>query len=338
MKRILIITEANEKVASGHLMECIELADVLKEAGYQITFLINDDMPATFQSRISFPYVMYPCDLFLGREAIRDILCGQNIDMAVFNFRRIEDEMLCYIRKEYYGKILCIDELGHRHLSCDVIVNPMIDSYYHEYVDLNAILYAGAKYLVLPRRITEFHERKKEIREKIQRVCVSMGGVDPFGTTLKLAEWLPSLLPEVRIDMVLGGGFQYEEELKLLVCESEMISVHKNIDYIYELFFGADLAFCAGGNTLHELACIGTPTIVIPSMPHEVRNGKAFESFGFGLCLPPSNDLGGEELKKSLCRLIPFQERQSIMKHGKKICTGNGYELIGSLIGQIITL
>ena len=38
---------------------------------------------------------------------------------------------------------------------------------------------------------------------------------------------------------------------------------------------------CAGGNTLHETACIGTPAIVWPSMPHERRTAECFERQGF---------------------------------------------------------
>ena len=52
MKRILVVTEATEKVASGHLMECIEIADVLQEKEYHISFLVNDDMPQAFRKRI----------------------------------------------------------------------------------------------------------------------------------------------------------------------------------------------------------------------------------------------------------------------------------------------
>lgn len=324
MKPILIVTEANEKVASGHLMECIEIADVLLESGYPVIFMINDDMPDALRSRIPIPYTAYRHGLAAGKEDIRKTLVDHAIDLLIFNFRFVEDEMLQHIRQSFRGIILCVDELGHRHLSCDVIVNPMIDPYYHIYTDSSAKLYAGAEYLVLPRSLATFHDRPKVISDEVRQVCVSMGGVDPFGTTLKLAEWLPKILPTAKMDLVLGGGFQYASELESIVAHNEKIEIHKNINYIYELFFRADLTFCAGGNTLHELACIGTPTVVIPSMPHEVRNGKMFERLGFGKCLSITHDVQREEVQDSIQQYRFATERKVASKNGKALICGKG--------------
>lgn len=332
MKHVLIVTEANETVASGHLMECIEIANVLSDSGYRVSFMVNDDMPLDFRLRIPVPYIAYRHDLEKGKQDIRGMASRNSVDLVIFNFRSIEDSLLQYIRKDFHGTILCIDELGHRHLSCDVIVNPMIDSYYHEYVDSEAKLYAGAEYLVLPRALLDYHNREKKISPQIQQICVSMGGVDSFGTTLKLAEWLPQMLQGVKIDLVLGGGFQYSSELGKIIAHHEDIAVYRNIDYIYELFFRADLAFCAGGNTLHELACIGTPTIVIPSMPHEVRNGKAFERRGFGICLPITHEVSVDDVQKGVVQFLMSTARDACMKNGKVTVMGYGASNIKRIV------
>ena len=335
MKHVLIVTEANETVASGHLMECIEIANVLSERGYRVSFMVNDDMSQEFRLRIPVPYTVYKHDLETGKQDISEMASRNHVDLIIFNFRSIEDCLLQYIRKDFHGTVLCIDELGHRHLSCDIIVNPMIDPYYYEYADSEAKIYAGPEYLVLPRSLLDFHKREKIISPKIQRICVSMGGVDPFGTTLKLAEWLPQMLQGVKIDLVLGGGFQYASELEKIIAHNEDIAVYRNIDYIYELFFSADLAFCAGGNTLHELACIGTSTIVIPSMPHEVRNGEAFERRGFGICLPITHEVSIDDVQKGVVHLLPPAVRDICMKNGKVAVMGHGASKIKRIVDNL---
>lgn len=332
MKRVAIVTEANETVASGHLMECIEIANALSESGYQVSFIVNDDMPQDFQSRIPFPYATYEHDLKIGKQHISGILSDNEIDLLIFNFRSIEDALLQSIREKFQGIILCIDELGHRHLSCDVIVNPMIDPYYHEYKNTDAKIYVGSEYLVLPRNILDFHRREKKITPKMQRICVSMGGVDPFGTTLKLAKWLPRILQDVEIELVLGGGFDYSLELEKIIAHRDGISVYRNIDFIYELFFRADLAFCAGGNTLHELACIGTPTIVIPSMPHEVRNGQWFEQHGFGKCLPITHIIEMKDCYAGVKLCGGYEQRAGFSKQGKGLVDGAGADRLVKII------
>lgn len=335
MKHVLIVTEANKTVASGHLMECIEIANVLSDSGYRVSFMVNDDMSQDFRVRIPVPYIAYKHDLETGKQDICVMASGNNVDLVIFNFRSIEDQLLQYIRKDFHGTVLCIDELGHRHLSCDIIVNPMIDSYYHEYMDSKAMIYAGPEYLVLPRSLLDFHKREKIISPQIQRVCVSMGGVDPFGTTLKLAEWLPQILQGVKIDLILGGGFQYASDLERIIAHNEDVAVYRNIDYIYELFFSADLAFCAGGNTLHELACIGTPTVVIPSMPHEVRNGEAFERRGFGICLSITHNVMESEVTRAIKEISEDFVRKEYMKHGKQIVTGTGADNISDIVDKL---
>ena len=44
MDTIFIVTEANERVATGHLIECIACVDELLQNEYEVSFWINDNM------------------------------------------------------------------------------------------------------------------------------------------------------------------------------------------------------------------------------------------------------------------------------------------------------
>ena len=65
MKRIAIVTEADERVASGHLMECIVCADTFLSAGYEVLFYINKEAAAPLKERIPVPYLEYEGSLTL---------------------------------------------------------------------------------------------------------------------------------------------------------------------------------------------------------------------------------------------------------------------------------
>ena len=54
-------------------------------------------------------------------------------------------------------KVVCIDELGHRELMADIIINPMINSYYWNYGNSRAQLFCGAEYLILPQIVSKIH-------------------------------------------------------------------------------------------------------------------------------------------------------------------------------------
>ena len=44
-KSIFIRTDANEKIASGHVMRCLALADALKQFNMDVIFVVSDKNP-----------------------------------------------------------------------------------------------------------------------------------------------------------------------------------------------------------------------------------------------------------------------------------------------------
>lgn len=333
-EKILIVTEANERVASGHLMECLVCGQYLKQMGVETDLMINEDMPAALKDRIQNRYFTYRKDIQKESSFLIDVINDKKYAKVLFNLRKIENDFLLSIRNQSGIPIICIDEFGNRRLDADVIINPMIDSRYWKY-DTEAKVYCGAEYLILSMELQEFRKKPKEITENIRRITVSMGGVDVGNTTLRLARWLPLLDHRLEINLVLGGGYQREEELRKLVEENENIKIFRNISYLNRLFFESDLAFCAGGNTLHELAVMGIPTIVIPSMPHEVQNGKTFESGGFSLCGSIAEQFAYQELVELYNRIKERAVREKMSEAGKRLADGKGYERIYRILASI---
>ena len=59
MNTIMIVTEANEKVATGHFMECVVCVRECVEAGYTLSFWLNDDMKKELKEKTPCPYQEY---------------------------------------------------------------------------------------------------------------------------------------------------------------------------------------------------------------------------------------------------------------------------------------
>lgn len=319
------------RVASGHLFECIVCRKYLKQQGINADLMINADMPDALKNRIGDDYITYQSDIQDEAEFLVNYLKQSDYGQILFNLREIRNDFLVEIKKHIRTKIICIDEFGNRRLDADVIINPMIDESYWEY-DTDAMLYCGAEFLALPMELQQYHEMDKEIHTEIKKLTVSMGGADLGNSTLRLAEWLPSIDSNIEINLVLGGAYQQEGILQEIICGKEQIRVFKNISYLNRLFYESDLAICAGGNTLHELAVIGTPAIVIPSMPHEIKNGKAFERNGFGLCGSIATEFTYEELRELYIRMEKKTIRSKMCIAGKKITDGRGYKRIYDIL------
>lgn len=331
MKKILIVTEANEIVASGHLFECIICKKELEKEGFNVDLMINADMLYTFKQRIESDYYEYESNIQEEINILFDHLKTNTYDILLFNLREIQNQFVGQIRQLDDLKIWCIDEFGNRKLDVDVIINPMIDNYYWNY-KTEARIYCGAQYLVLDKKISEFHAKEKKINQVIQNVTISMGGVDVPGTTVKLVEWIGKEMGDVQLNVVLGGGFLWKEKLLSVVRDHKNIKVFENISFLHEIFYASDVAVCAGGNTLHELAAIGVPTLVIPSMPHEVRNALAFQKQGFSFYCGDADTVCGDSFNDKLRMIKKYSVRKNMSDHGKKIADGKGYQRICELI------
>lgn len=331
---ILIVTEANEKVASGHLFESMVCYEQLQKQNYDVSLMVNSDMPSQFKMKLPKVYCEYKNNIQIENKYLIQYAKKNQISIIVFNLRKIENEFIMQLRRQLLICIICIDEFGHRALDADVIINPMINSNYWKY-DSKALKYCGAQYLILSPKLVEFHEKDKQINDSIQTITVSMGGVDILGTTLKIAKWLPDLFPYIHFNLVIGGGFRYKNELSCIVEKKGNVSIYQNIDFLYQLFYQSDLAICAGGNTLHELAAIGTPTIVVPSMPHEIQNGLSFEENGFSICCKIGSEIEKRDLMQNLKYIEETELRKQMSVFGKRISDGKGYERVCKIIEKV---
>ena len=323
MKRIAIVTEADERVASGHLMECIVCADTFLSAGYEVLFYINKEAAAPLKERIPVPYLEYEGRVGDASDLIEKCklhVCGNYL----FNLRKIENAFLGKFKREIPDcKVICVDEWGHRKLDCSVIVNPMIDPYYWKYPDSCAQKYFGEKYLVLFPELADYHKREKTVHSEIRKIVITMGGVDPYGYSLILAKWLPERYKDWDFDFVLGRRFKKTEEIKSVLKKYANVNVYHNIPFLYRLIYEADLVFCAGGNTLHETAAIGTPALIFPGAGHEVRNADMFIGKGFGrkICAKRAVEF---EIINSLSEMEDKNVRKEISDAGKRMIDGMG--------------
>ncbi len=335
---IVLLTEADQKVATGHLMEMIELAAVLTAEKREAIILINDDCASALLDRIPCHYIFYESNSVGRFESMNRILKDLSPKVLVTDMRELKNDQLSIIKKGISCKVISIDEWGHRKLEADAIVNPMIDPYYWEYETKDeTIKYYGAEYLILPQTIQKYRSEKKKTNERVRRICISMGGVDAKGTTIKLVKWLFELMPELELDIILGGGFPFRKEIDNLL-ETEYKDRKKclsfNVDNIYEHFLKSDMAFCAGGNTLHELACMGIPAVVVPTEPHEIRNGKEFERRGFGKCLSIADEVTKEETDKAIHELLSYRVREGMHHKGTVIADGKGVQRMMAIINK----
>lgn len=336
---IAILAEASPLIGTGHVVEAFTVASELLHKGIPLEIWVNKETPEALIKNA--PCVAHVIGDFSTTNLRRLSLTlkAENFRLVVTNFRRVNIEQIDELRRS--GCVVaCVDELGNTDLNCDLVINGSIVREYHRYRSRSASMrvYAGPQYMLLSSEYRAFNSQSRAIGKKINHVVVAMGGADRSATTAKIVLALADRYNSIRKHVVLGPGFADHESIDALIARSGGSNwfVYRGLPSLAALLAQADVAFSAGGNTLYELACVGTPTIVLYEDEHERAQALTFQSRGFGLCLGKGAEVKPGALLEALQSLERLEERQNHARAGMALIDGRGAERIVTLLLEFI--
>lgn len=338
-ERIALLAEAGMDIGTGHLIETLELGIACQLAGLEPLIVVNVGTPEKLLSRISGKRWIvqgFTPDVLQGIGAK---LANQGVRLAITNFRHITNNQVVALAQEGI-RVVCVDEWGRKHLDCDVVLNPsLVQSRYHYTSDHPSFrLYTGTQYLALSPEFANWHAQTRRFEGEIGSVVISMGGMDRTGATLKIAQALLTLGTNVDTHIVVGAGFRWTTALQRLMqkSRSNRWRIHRNVLNLASLFAASDVAFTAGGNTLAELACVGTPAIVAYEDEHELEQGEAFEKEGFGRVIGRGISVSAETVAQTLRFFGNAEVRNTHCAAGRRLVDGRGCQRIADCIERLV--
>lgn len=331
-KTIAIICEASQYYGTGHLTESVNLARLLLDRGHKVSIWVNQGISSSLLSNIAFDIVYYN-DLEEELDPISHHLAKQGYNIVVFNLRSLQNHIVDKF-KDFIT--IAIDELGLRKLDCNIVINAMASSRYHTYDSgSNTRFYFGPRYLIMSEGFAAIHKKTRIIKEDIKRICISMGGCDRSGATLRIVDILSRWKPTVDKDIIIGGAFPFRKTLLDTIEPGLNFHIYENVSSIESIFSKADIAFTAGGNTLYELACVGTPPIILYEDDHERVNGETFAELGFGFCPGSGTEAHIENIILALDTFNDPVIRRNHSNKGKSIVDGNGLIRIAGIVERL---
>jgi len=327
---IKLLAESSIEIGTGHIVESINIARMAQQHGISVELWVNFETPAELLENL-------PCHVRIVESFSIDCLHQiiQHLDhqqptAIITNFRQVTNAQIDIL----YGddrQLVCIDEWGNAKINCDAVINPSIVTEYHNYTSSKPgfCLFSGPEYLALSEEYKVLNQQSRQFESNIKQIVVSMGGTDRSGATLRIIDSLFEWRRDVTKHIVIGAGFVLEAELKeKLNYKPDRIVLHQNLPSLAKLLAVCDIGFTAGGNTLYELACVGTPAIVLFEDPHEEKQGRAFEENGFGMCLGPSISTQSSHIYTALNLLESPEKRQAYSRQGQLLVDGGGTERI----------
>lgn len=274
-----IRADANQSIASGHVMRCMAIAKQIQLLGEPCTFIAADECARELIEAEGFSFYCLHSKwdaMDTELDALLSYIEIQSIKVLLIDSYSVTKDYLYTLRQHVY--IVYLDDINKFYYSVDTIINYGIHYkmfQYEERYKTDTKLLLGCVYVPLR---TEFNKIKPRNEQQIKKILITTGGTDPFN--------MASALIKKFIDrgysfhIVSGRMNTHLKELYQLEEEYSRVKIHTNVKNMAELMNQCDLAVSAAGTTLYELMACGTPAVSFSFADNQILNAKELNEAG----------------------------------------------------------
>lgn len=279
---VLIRTDADATIGTGHLVRCLTLAGALLERGASVVLAARALSPP-LRERVASAGIelldlparaLPPSRPLPDQTQVADAdevlaqLGARAPDWVVVDSYALHAPWASRLRRSA-AQIAVIDDLAEHEHDADLLLDqnwfgPGTGNRYDGLVAQSTRLLLGPRYALLQ---PEYHEARSVATphpERSPRVAVSFGGSDPTDETSKFLDSAAEVLDGrgIRIDIVVGGAAENAPEVERRARQYEHVTLHSNLPSLAPLFAAATLGVGAGGTTTWERICLDVPALV----------------------------------------------------------------------------
>lgn len=302
-----IRVDANEIIASGHILRCITIAKEIEKHGETVLFFLADEYGSSFLKESDFDYIVLGTLWNQPKQEIEILaheLIAHKIETVLFDSYQFDAEYFSLLRSEFWKenkevRFCYIDDLFEDVYPVDMIINYnayCFDFPYYEKYAKNVQLLLGPKYVPLREEFSRTNYSTKDIKENQNKrhVLLSCGG----GDTLQVMKEILS----VYIDLLNGAGIDCSDDEKQIAWSDIVwhvvvgrfttdkdalfelgqcccnIEIHYDINNMAELMGMCDMAVSAAGTMLYELCAMQCPTVFFITADNQRYDSSFFAS------------------------------------------------------------
>ncbi len=330
MKKLstLILTEGGSNIGFGHLARCCALVEGLQKVkrGAVIDFVVDGDAAAkTFVKRQGIDPIV---DEWVTHKGKRRLLARDKALVIVDSYRApyaLYDDLVhegaASGKKQH---VVAIDDYNRIDYPVHTVVNPSIYGdkiIYQRGSSIKTMYLLGADYIILRKEF--WRVPKVFVKKTVKNILVTFGGMEYQRFMKRLWRFLGREFPRFTYHVVTNAPFFYNGKLRLKrhsgLSAGEMI----------RLMRACDLAISGGGQTLHELARLGIPTIGLCLADNQQFNlGGLYEACAIKYAGWYNEETVFDRIHSSVECLISAKARGALSARSRKTLDGKGVERI----------
>ncbi len=275
MLKVVFRVDASGEVGFGHLSRCINLAEVLRSRGNEVSFVCRDDEAKSFSALEDRLFTTVLLPMLSAGEVVNQqedakqtiqALLGERPEWLIVDTYML-DKVWERLMRPHVAKIAVIEDLSSRVHDCDLLINQNYSersaTSFAKFVPKTCEILLGPRFALIGEHFRRLRELKSMQTPELKRIFVFCGGSDPQNLTQQVIDEISySELSNVVVDVVVGAqnaSFERESAIKL----NANVKIHDAGGEFARIMSRADLAIGAGGTTSWERMCLGIPSIVV---------------------------------------------------------------------------
>lgn len=274
-----IRVDANERIAMGHLMRCLSIAQQLKILGQTPLFIISEEQSVDQIQEAGFESICLQNSYKNKDEELPrliEVIREYQIHKMLIDSYGVTEQYMRTVKE--YCKVIYIDDLNSFRYPADMIVNYTFKTKKRIYEAKGygeELFLLGADYV--PLRIP-FSEGCIEIKPYVEDIFLTTGGADEYNMIVGMLEKMQGeeCLKRIKKHVVVGRFYGELDKLYEVSKKHSEISVYHNVSDVWKIMRKCDLAISAGGTTLAELCACGVPTICFSLADNQLEGTKAY--------------------------------------------------------------
>ena len=273
--KVVFRVDASGEVGFGHLSRCINLAEVLRSRGNEVSFVCRDDEAKSFSALEDRLFATVLLPMLSAGEVVNQQEDAQQTIQALLGERPewlivdtyMLDKVWERLMRPHVAKIAVIEDLSSREHDCDLLIDQNYSersaTSFEKFVPKACELLLGPRFALIGEQFRKLRELKSKPALELKRMFIFCGGSDPQNLTQRSIDEIScSELSNIAVDVVVGAQnktFDREAALKL----NANIEIHEASGEFARIMSITDLAIGAGGTTSWERMCLGVPSIVV---------------------------------------------------------------------------
>lgn len=283
---IFIRTDANEKIATGHVMRCLTIADEILDLGGKVCFIVSDKQSLSLIQDRGYKYIVTNSEwnnvnLQKEYEILKQHI--KNTDLLLTDSYYIDNKYLNCMRG-LRCKIATFDDMFEEKKEADIVINYNIFykkfDYKNRYKKSNSILLLGEKYVPLRKQFKLVHPLFNVRDINYPKVLIMCGGGDSQNFIYNCLDYIYTSSIELfnRIDwkVVVGNYYPHMEQLGEISSKGENIAILKNVKNMAELMRNCDICITAASTVLYECCAMLLPTLFAVVAEDQKYDAEAF--------------------------------------------------------------